>query len=143
MEYIDKWTRSYSLVIIYIKMVQNIFKGSVSHNTFLVLAGNLKVGKPILCCCLYFKLNTDSFIWSRYYNICMLISDFFWGGNSLIGYKRATLITQQISTLNEIIDHFYHFILIYKQYMDSKIIFFLWGTYCFDLVVGKLNHKFK
>ena len=39
---------------------------------FLVLADNLKVGKPRLVV-FSSKLNTDSFIRNSYHNICMLI----------------------------------------------------------------------
>jgi len=39
----------------------------VSHNRFLVLAGNLKVGKPKLCC--FCLSNTDFFTRSIYYII--------------------------------------------------------------------------
>jgi len=40
---------------------------------FLVLAGSFKVGNQCYVV-FYFKLNTDSFIKSINYNICMLIS---------------------------------------------------------------------
>jgi len=39
----------------------------------LVLAGKLKVGQPMVCCC-FLKLQTNSFIRSIYYNRCMLIA---------------------------------------------------------------------
>jgi len=55
-----------------LKLSKTIFNRFKSLIRSLVLAGNLKVGKPRLC---YFssKLNTDSFIRSIYHNICMLI----------------------------------------------------------------------
>ena len=39
----------------------------------LVLAGNIKIGKPMTCC-FSFQLNTYCFVRNIYYNICMLIS---------------------------------------------------------------------
>mgnify|MGYP006890323239 CR=1 FL=1 len=51
-EYIDKWTRPYSLVIIYRNHLKRYLTG---HKRFLVLAGNLKEGKPMLCC--FFRSN--------------------------------------------------------------------------------------
>ena len=59
-EYIDNWTRSYSLVIIYQKRPKIIFNGWV-----------LK-----WCVGFSFKFNTNSSIIRVYYNICMLISYF-------------------------------------------------------------------
>ena len=87
-EYVDNWTWSYSLVSIYAKIIKNNIQG-VSHKRLLVLAGNLKVGKPLLYC-FFFQTQHRLLHKKHFYNICMLIFLNICLGK-LIGNKRATL----------------------------------------------------